>query len=139
MARSCQNERDWHSQPIRAGDFRPADTVRLDSGCGPRRCDVFTGRRAYGTTIDTEPTVQVHSGDAVGWITLNRPATINAINDAIRSGVPAVLDEMDRDDAIRVILIRGSGPRSFYACADINVNKPVEGPVAARYRLMKAP
>jgi enoyl-CoA hydratase/carnithine racemase len=90
-------------------------------------------------TIDTEPAVQVHSEDAVGWITLNRPATINAINDAIRSGVPAVLEEMDRDESIRVIVIQGSGPRGFCAGADIKETKPVEGPVAARQRLMKAP
>jgi enoyl-CoA hydratase/carnithine racemase len=90
-------------------------------------------------TIDTETAVQVHSADGVGWITLNRPATINAINDAIRTGVPAALEEMDRDDAIRAIVIRGSGPRGFCAGADIKEDKPVEGPVAARHRLMKAP
>ena len=90
-------------------------------------------------TIDTESAVQVHSGDGVGWVTLNRPATINAINDAIRSGVPAVLEEMDRDESIRVIVIQGSGPRGFCAGADIKESKPVEGPAASRQRLMKAP
>lgn len=88
---------------------------------------------------ETGPEVQLHDGDGVGWITLNRPTSINAINDAIRTGVPAALQAMDQDDAIRVIVLRGSGPRGFCAGADIKENKPVEGPVAARHRLMKAP
>jgi enoyl-CoA hydratase/carnithine racemase len=88
---------------------------------------------------ESEPEVKVHAGDGVGWITLNRPTSINAINDAIRTGVPAALEELDRDDTIRVIVIQGSGPRGFCAGADIKESKPVEGPVAARHRLMKAP
>ncbi|MCX7056918.1 MAG: enoyl-CoA hydratase/isomerase family protein [Proteobacteria bacterium] len=79
-----------------------------------------------------EPAVKVHSADGVGWITLNRPTTINAINDAIRTGVPAALDAFDRDDAIRVIVLQGSGSRGFCAGADIKENKPIEGPVEAR-------
>lgn len=86
-----------------------------------------------------EPALKIRSGDGVGWITLNRPASINAINDAIRTGVPAALEAMDRDEAIRVIVLQGAGPRGFCAGADIKENKPVEGPVAARHRLMKAP
>jgi enoyl-CoA hydratase/carnithine racemase len=90
-------------------------------------------------TNETDPEVRIHSADGIGWVTLNRPASINAINDAIRTGVPAALEEMDRDESIRVIVIQGSGPRGFCAGADIKESKPVEGPVAARQRLMKAP
>ena len=82
---------------------------------------------------------RIHAADGIGWITLNRPSSINAINDAIRSGVPAALEAMDRDDAIRVIVIQGSGPRGFCAGADIKESKPLEGPVAARHRLTKSP
>ncbi len=90
-------------------------------------------------TQETEPEVKVHSAAGVGWIVLNRPASINAINDAIRAGVPAALDAFDRDDEVRVIVLTGNGPRGFCAGADIKESKPIEGPVAARHRLMKAP
>ena len=90
-------------------------------------------------TTETEAEVTIHRAGGVGWITLNRPKTINAINDAIRTGVPAALDDFDRDDDVRVIVLQGSGPRGFCAGADIKESKPVEGPVAARHRLMKAP
>ena len=90
-------------------------------------------------TNETEPAVKIQHADGVGWITLNRPAAINAINDAIRTGVPAALAAMDADDAIRVIVVQGSGPRGFCAGADIKENKPVEGAIAARERLTRAP
>jgi enoyl-CoA hydratase/carnithine racemase len=90
-------------------------------------------------TTASEPAVTTRSEDGVGWITLNRPAVINAINDAIRAGVPAALQAMDDDDAIRVIVVQGSGPRGFCAGADIKEHRPVEGPVAARQRLARTP
>jgi enoyl-CoA hydratase/carnithine racemase len=88
---------------------------------------------------ETEPAVKIQSADGVGWISLNRPTAINAINDAIRMGVPAALAAMDDDDTIRVIVVQGNGPRGFCAGADIKENKPVEGPVAARRRLSRSP
>ncbi len=90
-------------------------------------------------TTESEPAVRIKSADGVGWIILNRPTSINAINDEIRSGVPAALEAMDDDQTIRVIVMQGSGARGFCAGADIKENKPVEGPVAARRRLARAP
>lgn len=90
-------------------------------------------------TNATEAAVGIQASDGVGWITLNRPATINAINDEIRVGVPAALEAMDADEDIRVIVVQGSGPRGFCAGADIKEKKAVEGPVVARQRLSRAP
>ena len=90
-------------------------------------------------TNEAEPEVKIQSADGVGWITLNRPTVINAINDAIRIGVPAALAAMEADDAIHVIVVQGSGPRGFCAGADIKESRPVEGPIAARERLARAP
>lgn len=63
--------------------------------------------------------VRVECDGAIGWIVLNRPDQINAINNDIRGGVPAALARLDADPAIRVIVIRGAGPRGFCAGADI--------------------
>jgi enoyl-CoA hydratase len=90
-------------------------------------------------TTESEPAVGIQSANGVGWITLNRPTKINAINDAIRVGVPAALEAFDEDDEVRVIVVQGSGPRGFCAGADIKEEKPIEGPVVARRRLMRAP
>ena len=57
--------------------------------------------------------VEVERRGGVGWIVLNRPDQINAINDDIRRGVPAALAELDSDPSVRVIVIRGAGARCW--------------------------
>jgi enoyl-CoA hydratase/carnithine racemase len=64
--------------------------------------------------------ISVQLDKGVGWITLNRPRVINAINGAMRTEIPAVLRELDKDPHIRVIGLRGAGPKGFCAGADIS-------------------
>jgi len=67
--------------------------------------------------------------EQVGWITLNRPEAINAINDAVREGLPAALRAFDADPAVHVILLHGAGPRGFCAGADLKEKRPDDGDV----------
>ncbi|MGF7162840.1 enoyl-CoA hydratase/carnithine racemase [Rhodoligotrophos appendicifer] len=90
-------------------------------------------------SIDPQPALLVETRGAVAVITLNRPDSINAINDAIRNGLPAALRQADEDPDIRVILIHGAGPRGFCAGADIKEKRDAETPVAARRRLTRDP
>lgn len=69
---------------------------------------------------------------AVGWITLNRPSHINAINDAMRTGIPAALEMFERDPAIKVIVLHGAGPRGFCAGADIKEARKPQSQVDTR-------
>jgi enoyl-CoA hydratase len=60
-------------------------------------------------------------GDAplkTGWITLNRPKALNALNDALMTELGQALREFDADDAIGCIVITG-GEKAFAAGADI--------------------
>ncbi len=75
--------------------------------------------------------ILVERQDRVGWITLNRPHTINAINDAVRLELPAALRVFDEDAEVRVIVLRGAGPRGFCAGADLKEERSAEGPMAA--------
>lgn len=70
--------------------------------------------------------------DGVGWITLNRPEAMNAINDAMREALPAALEVADRDSSVRVIVLRGSGERAFCVGADIKEFKAVASPAVYR-------
>ena len=63
--------------------------------------------------------VTMTTQDGVAWITLNRPDAMNAINDAVRAGLPAALAQADADPNTRVVLLRGAGPRAFCAGADL--------------------
>jgi enoyl-CoA hydratase/carnithine racemase len=81
-------------------------------------------------TIDEA--IEVVRQDGVGWITLNRPSVINAINDAMRHEVPRALRALDEDPQVRVIVLRGAGERGFCAGADLKESRPPATPFAAR-------
>ena len=52
-------------------------------------------------------------------ITINRPESLNALNAKTISELSAALDEISGDDQCRVVIITGSGEKSFVAGADI--------------------
>src|SRR4030095_2970755 len=58
--------------------------------------------------------------DAVAVLTINRPDKLNALNKQVHAEGVAALDELRRDDSVRVLVITGSGEKSFIAGADIS-------------------
>jgi len=56
---------------------------------------------------------------SVARIALNRPQSINAINNDIRRSLPAAIHKADNDPNVRVIVLLGTGERGFCAGADI--------------------
>ncbi len=57
--------------------------------------------------------------DGVAEIVLNRPEVHNAFNDELIAHLSRAFSELDVDDAVRVVLLRGRG-RSFCAGADLD-------------------
>ncbi|MBM7643848.1 enoyl-CoA hydratase [Scopulibacillus daqui] len=57
--------------------------------------------------------------NGIGYIELNRPKVLNALNRQMVSEIVSALAEFDHNHDIRVILIKGSG-RAFAAGADID-------------------
>jgi enoyl-CoA hydratase len=62
--------------------------------------------------------VRYRVAGAMAEIVLNRPEVLNAINGAMHRGVLAALDRAAGDDAIRAVVLRGSG-RAFSAGGDL--------------------
>ena len=56
--------------------------------------------------------------DHIGIVTLNRPKVLNALNNELMEELVNALENFDRDDKIRVIILTG-GERAFAAGADI--------------------
>ena len=83
------------------------------------------------------PAVLIELDGQIGWIVLNRPDQLNAINDDIRSGIPQALDCLEADKNIRVIVFRGAGQRGFCSGADIKETRPPESAFEVRQRLEK--
>src|SRR5688572_12596121 len=81
------------------------------------------------------PAVRVDVAEGIGWLTLNRPAAINAVNDTIRVGVPEALAELEANREVRVIVVRGAGDRGFCVGADIKEFREPESPTRTRARM----
>src|SRR5947209_3341751 len=63
--------------------------------------------------------ILVDRDEHVGIVTLNRPDALNALNFQLVSELAEALDEFDRDENIRCIVITGAGEKAFAAGADI--------------------
>ncbi|MGF3057182.1 enoyl-CoA hydratase-related protein [Microbacterium sp. YY-01] len=63
-------------------------------------------------------TILVEQRGRVGWITLNRPEALNALNSQVATDVADAAEAFDTDDSVGVIVVTGS-ERAFAAGADI--------------------
>jgi len=81
-------------------------------------------------SCDETGAVRVEVGSGTAWITLNRPQSINAINDEIRGTLPARLFGLNADPAVRVLVLRGAGSRGFCVGADLKEERPTHAPPA---------
>src|SRR5213082_2130122 len=67
---------------------------------------------------EVEVHVNVHVHDGVGLIQLNRPEKMNAIGALTRKQLGEAIKQVERDDAVRVVVLTGSG-RAFCSGADV--------------------
>ncbi len=61
----------------------------------------------------------IHDQDAIRVIAVNRPDKLNALNRATLTELRQAFSEAAADDAVRVVVLTGSGPKAFVAGADI--------------------
>ena len=57
--------------------------------------------------------------DRIATLTLNRPEKLNAYTPTMMREMIAALDMTDADDAVRAVIVTGSGDRAFCAGADL--------------------
>ncbi len=57
--------------------------------------------------------------EKIGYITINRPKALNALNTQTLHELAEVLDMVENDKDVRVLIITGAGEKSFVAGADI--------------------
>src|SRR5262249_12422141 len=56
----------------------------------------------------------------IGWIIFNQPEKRNAVSQEMWQLMPEYSQELETDDTIRVVILRGAGERAFVAGADIS-------------------
>src|SRR4030081_3390601 len=67
---------------------------------------------------EVESHVRVNIENGVGLIQLNRPEKMNAIGAVTRKQLSDAIKRVERDDAVRVVVLTGSG-RAFCSGADV--------------------
>jgi enoyl-CoA hydratase len=68
--------------------------------------------------------------DGIGFVTINRPDKLNALNDATVRELHEVFNAIAKDDEVKVAILTGAGEKAFVAGADIGelaVQTPVQG------------
>ena len=65
-------------------------------------------------------TIIVEKQNGVAILTINRPDKLNALNSKVHQEGVVALENLQTDEEIRVVVITGSGEKSFIAGADIS-------------------
>ncbi|MDD4084062.1 MAG: enoyl-CoA hydratase-related protein [Acidaminococcaceae bacterium] len=78
-----------------------------------------------------EKAVLYQKKEAVAWITLNRPQSLNSMNDILVEELHAALDEAAADEGIRSIIITGAG-KAFCAGGDLTYLETLESVTAKK-------
>ena len=81
------------------------------------------------TEAQTEATFTVSIRDGVAWLTLDRPAALNALTGAMLRDLIVALNGLREDAAVRALVITGAG-RGF--CAGMDLTDPLTGLGAPR-------
>ena len=63
--------------------------------------------------------ITIETEEKIAIVTINRPLSLNALNSQTILELSKVFNDLDSDDKIRVIILTGSGEKSFVAGADI--------------------
>lgn len=90
--------------------------------------------------------IQVERDGRLAWIIFDHSGKLNALTLSMWRMIPGALEELDQDDSVRVILVRGAGEAAFTSGAYISEFKDLRGritggayeeAVAAAYAALK--
>jgi enoyl-CoA hydratase/carnithine racemase len=72
--------------------------------------------------------------DGVAWLTLRRPAVLNALNEELANAFRCRIEELESRSDVRVVVTRGEG-RAFCAGSDLHELAPLSAAEAAKCEL----
>jgi enoyl-CoA hydratase/carnithine racemase len=68
--------------------------------------------------------------NGIGYVTINRPEKLNALNQRVMAELRACFEDIQEDKEVRAVILSGAGEKSFVAGADVGelaVQDPVQG------------
>jgi enoyl-CoA hydratase/carnithine racemase len=66
--------------------------------------------------------LKIERRGAALWMTIDRPEKRNALNDEVFAGINKALQMSEADEAVRALVITGSGDKAFCSGADLDPN-----------------
>jgi enoyl-CoA hydratase len=81
-----------------------------------------TDRRFVNYTVD----------ERVAWVTIDNPP-LNTLNNALVGELKAVFEELEQNDDVLVVILRGGGEKAFVAGADIKQFPAMDPAVAEKF------
>jgi len=75
------------------------------------------------STLESKEPVILSTSEHVAVITLNRPKAMNSLNGDMCVRLIETIDAIERDDAIRAVIITGAGEKAFCAGIDLRERK----------------
>ena len=72
-------------------------------------------------SVHTDPVLVERPREGIALVTLNRPAARNAIDGAMTIALGRAVAGLERDAAVRAVVLTGAGDRAFCAGADLAV------------------
>ena len=81
-------------------------------------------------------TLMFDKRDAIGYVKINRPEKLNAMNHKVMEELFDCFQALHKDVEVRVVILTGSGEKAFVAGADINElagQTPIEGKETSQF------
>ncbi len=85
---------------------------------------------------DAEKAVLAEVTEGVAILTLNRPAVLNALDDATYRALDAALEDLEARGDIRALVVTGAGERAFSAGADLTYMRALDGEARQEFILL---
>jgi len=76
--------------------------------------------------------VRYEAKDGIATITLDRPDVLNAMNNPMRAQLLEIFTRLRTDDAVKAVVVTGSGDRAF--CAGADIREFLEPPTPTHFR-----
>jgi enoyl-CoA hydratase len=70
--------------------------------------------------ISPTPNMIAEKDGPIGRLVFNKPAKHNATSSDMWEAIPVILDDFEKDPAIRVVVVTGAGDKAFVSGADIS-------------------
>ena len=71
-------------------------------------------------SISPTPNMIAEKNGPVGRLVFNKPQKHNATSSDMWEAIPVILDDFEKDPAIRVVVVTGAGDKAFVSGADIS-------------------